>query len=232
MTAALRALVDKAMRSDTPFDLFASEVMSVAAIPTEMQPVYLDSLKKAIDHYEGRPNDLSPTLAGIPDLNAAIVEFTNGAIDANEALWFTDTLDTMVGIQLGDIPFDEAFPEIEEDDAMKTDENGFLDPFDDDPDELVQLPPEGESLYGKLVPKSQVPEPPPVGHYRLEDIIQTSGRGNNMVAVSETRHIDPSNPDVGAMHSFIEKANARDREIAEMMAPNTGSLNIVVDADG
>ena len=40
MTAALRALVDKAMRSDTPFDLFASEVMSAAAIPTEMQPVY------------------------------------------------------------------------------------------------------------------------------------------------------------------------------------------------
>ena len=66
----------------------------------------------------------------------------------------------------------------------------------------------------------------------LEDIIQMTGKGNNMVSVSETRHIDPFNPDVGAMHSFIEKANARDREIAEMMAPNTGSLNIVVDADG
>ena len=30
------------------------------------------------------------TLADIPDLNSAIVEFTNGAIDADEALWFTD----------------------------------------------------------------------------------------------------------------------------------------------
>ncbi len=232
MTAALRTLVDKAMRSDKPFDLFAREVMSAAAIPAEMRPLYLDSLKKAIDHYEGRPNDLSPTLAGIPDLNAAIVDFTNGAIDANEALWFTDTLDTMVGIQLGDIPFDEAFPEIEEDDAMKTDENGFLNPFDDDPDELVQLPPEGESLYGKVVPKSQVPEPPPVGHYRLEDIVQTTGKGNNVVAVSGTRYVDPFNPDVGAMNSFIEKANARDREIAERMAPNTGTFNPLADVDG
>ena len=156
---ALRQIIDAALKSDTPLDVFATEVMAAADIPGDMHPMYIDSLKKAIDHYEGRPNDLSPTLADIPDLNSAIVEFTNGAIDADEALWFTDTLDTMVGVHVGEVEIDEAFPEIESDDDMNTDEQGnLMKVFEDDDDsEFVNIDPEGESLYGRMVPRSEAP---------------------------------------------------------------------------
>jgi hypothetical protein len=218
---ALRKIVDAALKSDTPLDLFSKEVMTAADIPGDMHEIYIDSLKKAIDHYEGRPNDLSPTLADIPDLNSAIVEFTNGAIDADEALWFTDTLDTMVGVHVGEVTIDEAFPEIESDDDMKTDEQGnLMKVFEDDDDsDFVQLDPEGESLYGRMVPRSEAPAPDTPGKFNREDIIQTSGIGTNQVREIVDENVNLASPNIWKMDRLQDEAMQREAALKATKAP-------------
>ena len=218
---ALRQIIDAALKSDTPLDVFATEVMAAADIPGDMHPMYIDSLKKAIDHYEGRPNDLSPTLAGIPDLNSAIVEFTNGAIDADEALWFTDTLDTMVGVHVGEIEIDEAFLEIESDEDMNTDEQGnLMKVFEDDDDsEFVNLDPEGESLYGRMVPRSEAPAPETPGSFSREDIIQTSGIGTNQVREVVDENVSPGSPNIWKMERLQNEATQREAALKTTKEP-------------
>ena len=218
---ALRQIIDAALKSDTPLDVFATEVMAAADIPGDMHPMYIDSLKKAIDHYEGRPNDLSPTLADIPDLNSASVEFTNGAIDADEALWFTDTLDTMVGVHVGEVEIDEAFPEIESDDDMNTDEQGnLMKVFEDDDDsEFVNIDPEGESLYGRMVPRSEAPAPETPGSFNREDIIQTSGIGTNQVREVVDENVSLGSPNIWKMERLQNEAKQREAALKVTKEP-------------
>ena len=81
---------------------------------------------------------------------------------------------------------------------------------DDDDSEFVNIDPEGESLYGRMVPRSEAPAPETPGSFNREDIIQTSGIGTNQVREVVDENVSLGSPNIWKMERLQNEAKQRE----------------------